>query len=78
MFAVDLRRLLNLDVIIDDVNDNSPRFSVSQIELNISENAQVDDVIMLNEYIARDDDLGMSVNFDCSDFVRAIFVHTGI
>ena len=50
--------MLNLDVVIEDVNDNAPVFPVSRIVLNVSESAQVNDIINLNEFLAQDIDLG--------------------
>ena len=47
-----------MDVIIDDVNDNPPVFSFHRIVVNISEKSFVGDVISLDQFVAKDDDIG--------------------
>lgn len=51
-------RLLNLDIIIKDINDNNPLFPLSPIILNITEATTVDDVVNLDQYQAEDLDSG--------------------
>lgn len=51
-------KILNLKIIIDDVNDNSPLFPVNSIALNVSEAMSVGESVSLDSYIPHDADLG--------------------
>ena len=51
-------KLLKLDVIIRDINDNSPLFPNNIIAINVSELMKRDDVVDLHAYQARDTDAG--------------------
>lgn len=51
--------LLDLELIIDDVNDNSPMFDQGVIQISISESSSAGDVYSLDAYQARDKDTGI-------------------
>lgn len=53
--------MLDLDVIIDDVNDNDPIFPVRSIEVNVSESANLGDLVSLDRYLAKDKDQGKNI-----------------
>lgn len=50
--------MLNLNVIIVDLNDNTPIFPANTITVNVSENAQLGSPVSLNQYQATDSDSG--------------------
>ncbi|CAK8674923.1 unnamed protein product [Clavelina lepadiformis] len=58
IYVADLRQILYLNVIIDDVNDKPPVFAQRKIFLNVSENFPVNTVISLDQYLAEDADIG--------------------
>nr|CAB3264695.1 protocadherin beta-15-like [Phallusia mammillata] len=58
IFVSGEQKMLDLDVIVDDVNDNSPAFPVRSIEVNVSETAELGKFINLDRYLAKDKDLG--------------------
>ena len=62
-FVSSLQRLLDLNVVIDDVNDNPPVFSSPTFKINVSENVQVGSVIGLNDFLAQDKDLGKKLGY---------------
>jgi len=51
-------QLLKLDVIVRDINDNSPLFPNNIIKINVSENAKRGDPVDLNAFQAHDIDSG--------------------
>ncbi|XP_039252765.2 protocadherin alpha-4-like [Styela clava] len=51
-------KLVELDIVIDDVNDNKPTFPVATLQLNVSESSAIGDVINLDAYQAKDYDFG--------------------
>ena len=61
--------MLNLNVIILDLNDNTPIFPVNTINVNVSENAQLGSPISLNQYQANDADSG-KISFTNKLFYR--------
>nr|CAB3264692.1 protocadherin 18-like [Phallusia mammillata] len=51
-------RMVNLEVEVLDVNEHAPAFPVKYAIANVSEEAQIGDVISLDRYLARDRDAG--------------------
>ena len=58
-------RLLKLKINIRDINDNAPSFPRDVIIVNVSENANPNDVINLNQYQAQDLDAGTTLLSVC-------------
>ena len=73
--------VMHLDVYIKDLNDNSPCFPAPSIEINVSEDLEVNHEIRLDRYKAADVDLGLfmlcpysSITFWSGFFVIHLFV----
>ena len=65
-------RLLNLDIVIKDINDNQPLFPNSPIYVNVSEKTQINDVIDLDQYQARDADIGLF--YSAKNFIKTFTI----
>ncbi|XP_039255860.2 protocadherin alpha-4-like [Styela clava] len=59
-------QLIETDVTIDDVNDNTPTFPHEILHLNVSENWSLGEVINLDSFQAKDNDIGNNSKLEYS------------
>ncbi|XP_076823266.1 protocadherin-18-like [Clavelina lepadiformis] len=58
MLPQEVFSLLNLDIVINDINDNGPKFAASRVVVNVSESVDVGEIFPLDQFQATDKDSG--------------------
>ena len=63
MLPQEVFSLLNLEIVINDINDNGPKFTASRVVVNVSESVDVGEIFPLDQFQATDEDSGENSRF---------------